>query len=210
MFLNLFTTMIISLSAFSALAGEAPLKCKTDKVEFKISTIETMRGKTLGGADSQDQATLEAPYTRIIYRGKLVVVKICENVQSLKIKEISIPAAGKLTLRGVNLRAANHGFLAVNETLSIMNAKGKKLQEAINHKFVGGKIAVTAAIGVALNPNFSLMANKAGLVITDIERLINIGPALGLGVVLSHTDLKIYADFTRVSEEDKALLDKTL
>lgn len=185
-----------------------PVDCKTQSVEFQIGKIENLAGESSNASGAETFS--ELPNTTRILRGNILVIKECESINRLVIKKIMIPATAKMKLLGLNLRGGSLGVIGYNRTMTFSNLSGKNLENVLRGVFVGGKAAVTLSVALGVNPNASLLVNDSGAVLRDMEGIIGVGPSFAAGITLSKINIKFYADFERISDEDKKFIDVDL
>jgi hypothetical protein len=197
--------LFVLLTSVNLMAQD--MDCETEKVSFEVKKITSRLKNT-----DLTEVIAETPITKRIMHGQLAVYKVCTDSagNGLKVKKITIPTHATYELKGIALRGGSLGILPNNTEITILNYRGKQLKETINKPFVGAKIAATLGLGIAVNPNFSGAVNSNGLILSDIESLMGLGPTVAAGVTIARLKVQFYPKFERVNEEDNQLLELDL
>lgn len=206
----LIPAIIVISNAAMASANTENCEWKTGSVRFNIEAVTNLNGADRSTHKPMENLMLDGPVTERVINGTITVVMSCDTGDGFHLKDLTVPATARLSLYGAAARIGSLGAAPLNTGFYIRNVEGKRLRSAIGEPFHGGKLAVTLGFAIVANPNFSFMTNQSGMFITDMESIIGVGPTLALGVMASYSRLKLYADFSRVSEQDAQLLDRVL
>lgn len=120
---------------------------------------------------------------RDVVQGHITIYQYSDHTYIRSFRQIQIPnVQARMEITGLNLQCH---ILRKNSSWSLRNLAGKKVEDIFKTKYHGGKLGVSVGVSVAVNLNESVVVNKGGVTITNMEQLFDIGN-LGIGVTLGY------------------------
>jgi len=135
---------------------------------------------------------------RDVVLGKVEIHQYSDDTYIRSFRTITVPnVQAKFELKGLNFQCH---YFRKNNAWAIRNLAGKSIGDIFEKKYHGQKLGVDAAVSIAVNPNEAILRNGAGVVITNVEQMLDTA-TIGIGINIAYATVKFdQSDLTSKNE----------